>query len=75
MEQILGPKLWAKATKGKKQVTVTTSSEDVYDLLGGSMHKPLRYGALLCIKDDAVKLTYSRDSQMLKATGLCTMQR
>jgi hypothetical protein len=69
----LGAALFARASKGRKQVAVQADGDDLEDVLG-SLHKSLRYGAALCLKD-GLKLVYNRESGVLKATGACIMQK
>ncbi|KAG2453272.1 hypothetical protein HYH02_002595 [Chlamydomonas schloesseri] len=76
VEAILGPALYGRATKGPKQVAVTTgSSADLKEVLGRAPYKSLRYGAALVLAQDALKLVYSRDSGILKATAACIMDK
>ncbi|KXZ53701.1 hypothetical protein GPECTOR_6g618 [Gonium pectorale] len=57
VEHILGSALYAKASKGPKQVAVTTSGADLQTLFHCSLYK----------------FVYSKESEILKATGLCIM--
>ena len=74
VEAMLGKDLYANASKGKKQVTVLAKEDDLYDLFGCSLTKSLRYGSCLHIKE-GLKMTYSKETRVLKATGSCAMSR
>ncbi|KAG2431499.1 hypothetical protein HXX76_009513 [Chlamydomonas incerta] len=74
VEALLGGKLYGRASKGPKQVSVTTGcSDELEDLMGRAPHKSLRYGAALVLLNDCVKLVYSRETGILKATAACVM--
>lgn len=70
---VLGSELYTKASKGPKQVSVQATDRELYQICG-SLSKSLRYGACLGLKD-GMKLTYSKETKLLKATGMCTMMR
>ncbi|PNW79363.1 hypothetical protein CHLRE_09g412400v5 [Chlamydomonas reinhardtii] len=74
VEAMLGDKLYGRASKGPKQVSVTTGcSDELEDVMGRAPYKSLRYGAALVLHNDTVKLVYSRETGILKATAACVM--
>jgi len=71
----MGKELYASASKGKKQVSVSANEDAVDTLFGGfALQKSLRYGSVLYLKE-GLKLTYSKETRVLKATGSCAMSR
>jgi len=71
---ILGSDLFIKASKGAKQVTVKASNDELYDMLGCTPSKSLRYGACLTLKE-GLKFTYVKEERVLEATGMCYMEK
>ncbi|KAL4514764.1 hypothetical protein Ndes2526B_g03906 [Nannochloris sp. 'desiccata'] len=75
VEALMGKDLYASASKGKKQVSVL-AKEDALDQLFGcyALRKSLRYGSELYLKE-GLKMIYSKETRVLKATGSCAMSR
>ncbi|KAG2502254.1 hypothetical protein HYH03_000740 [Edaphochlamys debaryana] len=75
LEQVkgmLGSELFGRASNGPKQVAVQTTDDDLQYLFG-DLSKSLRYVATLVVRDGALKLTYSKENQILKVAGACIM--
>ncbi len=67
--------LYLAASKCKKQVTVVADAIAQGKLFGcGTLEKSLRYGSSLYLKD-GLKLAYSKETRVLKATGSCALSR
>jgi hypothetical protein len=72
---MMGKDLYASASKGKKQVSIVADREALDQLFGCyALTKSLRYGSELYLKD-GLKLTYSKETRVLKGTGSCAMAR